>query len=229
MRVRIAVLAALTALSSAAAAQSFAPGFSALPKGATVAVMPSDIELYSISAGGVAEPKADWTEAAQKNFKQALLKKEGAFGLTVVQVPEAALDELGELNALHTAIARAIVIHHLGPVHLPTKEGKLDWSLGDAAQIAKKATGADYALYTWVRDGYASAERQATMAAIAILSLGRAIPGGGQQTAYASLVDLNSGRILWFNRIQRGSGDLRDADRAEETLDALLAKFPAPR
>ena len=102
-------------------------------------------------------------------------------------------------------------------------------SRGVWIKIAKKATGADYALYTWVRDGYASAERQATMAAIAILSLGRAIPGGGQQTAYASLVDLNSGRILWFNRIQRGSGDLRDADRAEETLDTLLAKFPAPR
>jgi hypothetical protein len=226
----VAVLALVAVLfSSAATAQSFAPGFSALPRGAKVAFMPSDIELYSISAGGVPEPKADWTEAAQKNLRQALTKKTAALGLTVIEVPDAALDELAELNALHTAVARAIVIHHLGPAHLPTKGGSLDWSLGEAARAAKKATGADYALYTWIRDSYASAERQAAIAAIAVLTLGRAAPGGGVQNAYASLVDLNTGRVLWFNRIQRASGDLREADRAEETLDALLARFPSAK
>jgi hypothetical protein len=219
----------MAALSGTAAAQSFAPGFSSLPKGARIALMPADIELYSISAGGVPEPKADWTEAAQKNFKQALMNRKNSLGVTLIDVPEAAFDELTEFNAVHTAVARAIVLHHLGPAHLPTKEGRMEWSLGEAAQIARKATGADYALYTWIRDGYASAERQATMAAIAIISLGRAMPGGGQQIAYASLVDLNSGRILWFNRIQRGTGDLREAEKAEETLDALIAKFPAAK
>jgi hypothetical protein len=47
------------------------------------------------------------------------------------------------------------------------------------------------------------------------------------QVGYASLVDLNTGQILWFNRLVRGSGDLREADKATETLDALLANFPA--
>jgi hypothetical protein len=219
----------MVALSGAATAQSFAPGFGSLPRNAAIALMPADIELYSISAGGVPEPKADWTEAAEKNFKQALMKKKGRLGVALIDVPEAALDELAELNAVHTAVARAIVLHHLGPAHLPTKAGKMDWSLGEAAGAARKATGADYALYTWIRDGYASAERVAAMAAVAVLTLGRAVPGGGQQTAYASLVDLRTGQVVWFNRIQRGSGDLREADKAEETLDALLAKFPAAK
>ena len=50
--------------------------------------------------------------------------------------------------------------------------------------------------------------------------------GGGLQSAYASLVDLDGGRVLWFNRIVRAHGDLRDAGGAAETVDALLKNFP---
>lgn len=222
----ILVFAFVAALPGVASAQAFAPGFHALPNGAKVAMMPIDIELYSISAGGIPEPKADWTEAARRNFRQAFLNRKDSLGISVLEVPGAALDELVEFNAVETAVARAIVVHHLGPSHLPTKGGNLDWSLGDAAHIARKVTGADYALYTWVRDSYASAERQAAIVAMALLGVG--IPGG-QQAAYASLVDLNTGRVLWFNRIQRGTGDLREPDKAQETLDVLLDKFPAAK
>jgi hypothetical protein len=207
-------------------AQALAPGFTALPKGAKVAFMPSDIELFSISAGGVPEPRADWTEAAGRYFRAALQKKTMA-SIAAVDVSDEQLDELSEINAVHAAIARAIALHHFGTLHLPTKAGNLDWSMGEAAQLVRKATGADYALFTWVRDGYASAERKAAMAAIAILSLGHAVIGGGQQIAYASLVDLNSGRVVWFNRLQRPTGDLREPDAAAETVSMLLIDFPA--
>jgi hypothetical protein len=49
------------------------------------------------------------------------------------------------------------------------------------------------------------------------------------QTGYASLVELDTGRVLWFNRLQRGSGDLREAEKAAETIDSLLNNFPAPK
>ena len=52
-----------------AQSKNLAPGFTALPKGTKVVIMPTDIELFSVSAGGVLEPKADWTEAASKYFK----------------------------------------------------------------------------------------------------------------------------------------------------------------
>ena len=42
----------------------------------------------------------------------------------------------------------------------------------------------------------------------------------------ASLVDLSTGEILWFNRLVRGSGDLREAEKAKESLGALLDSFP---
>jgi hypothetical protein len=61
---------------------------------------------------------------------------------------------------------------------------------------------------------------------MALLGIG---VGGGAQIGYASLVDLNNGRVLWFNRLLRATGDLREPDKAAETLNALLDQFPAPR
>jgi hypothetical protein len=224
-----ALLYGVVASASPAFAQSknLAPGFSALQVGSKVAIMPTDIELFSISGGGVLEPKADWTEAAARHFKNALIeKKKKALKLEVAEVSERDADEFAEVNALHGAIARAIALHHLGPMQLPTKEGKLDWSMGEATRAIKKATGADYALFTWVRDSYASAERVAAMIALALVGVG---VGGGMQTGYASLVELETGRVLWFNRLLRASGDLREADKAAETIDALLDSFPVPK
>lgn len=206
-----------------------APGFTGLPKDAKVAVMPLDVEIFSISAGGVFEPRADWTEAATRNFKSALAKRKGTLGLNTIEVSEKDADDLAELNSLHAAVARAIEMHHFGAgvMHLPTKEGKLDWSLGESARAVKKATGADYAIFNWIRDSHASDERKAAMVALAVLSLGRAVPRGGFQTAYASLVELDTGRVLWFGRLRRESGNLKESDEdAGETLDALFRTFP---
>jgi hypothetical protein len=209
-------------------APNLAPGFSGLPKGAKVVMMPADIEIYSISAGGVPEPRADWTEAGQRNFKTIVTRRQGTLGLSMTQLADKDADDFAEISALHTAIARAIAVHHFGPgsLNLPTKDGKLDWSLGDSTQALKKATGADYAVFSWVRDSHASAERQAAMVAIAVLSLGRAVPRGGRQTAYASLVELETGRILWFNRLSRESGNIKDEADAEETVESLFKAFP---
>jgi hypothetical protein len=32
--------------------------------------------------------------------------------------------------------------------------------------------------------------------------------------------------VVWFNRLARQSGDLREAESAAETVDALLSEFP---
>jgi len=217
------VTAGSAAAQGAAPSKNLAPGFAALPKGSKVAIMPTDIELFSISGGGVLEPKADWTEAASRYFRQALVKKKQTLGLDAVELSERDADELAGVNALHAAVARAIGLHHFGGVALPTKEGKLDWSLGESVHGIRKATGADYALFSWIRDSYASDERKAAMVALALIGVG---VGGGVQIGYASLVDLQTGRVLWFNQLARGTGDLREPDKAAETLDSLLDKFP---
>ena len=49
---------------------------------------------------------------------------------------------------------------------------------------------------------------------------------GGQQVCFASLVDLNTGNILWFNTLASGFGDLREPDSAEEATEALFDEIP---
>lgn len=51
--------------------------------------------------------------------------------------------------------------------------------------------------------------------------------GGGIQQGYATLIDLNDGKIVWFNRLISTTGDLREAKAAESSIDSLLKNFPA--
>lgn len=221
----------LSVAGNAALAQSknLAPGFSLLPGGAKIVIMPTDIELFLISAGGVPEPKADWTETATKHFKAALVEKKKSLGATTLDLSDKDADEFAEINTLHAAIASAISAHHFGPgfLNLPTKDGKLDWSLGDPVRRIKERTGADYALFSWIRDSYASGERIAATVLLALLGVG--IAPGGLQQGYASLVDLNTGQVVWFNRLFRSTGDLREPEKAAEVLNALLQNYPATK
>lgn len=206
--------------------KNFAPGFTERTAASRLAVIPADMELFSISAGGVPEPKADWTEAAQKHFRAAVFARKQQLGAGVVELQEKDVDDVAEINALHGAVAQAVFAHHMfgGALKLPTKNDALNWSLGDAVKPLRDKTGADYALFFWIRDTYASAERKAAMVALALLGVGIA---GGSQIGYASLVDLKDGRVVWFNDLRRASGDLREAQSASETVDVLLKGFPA--
>ena len=217
------VLLCGAAASAQAQSRNLAPGFTSLPKEAKVVVAPLDVELFELSAGGVLVPKADWTSAANKHMGEALKRKAGALGLASDFLSEALADEHAELLHLYGAVARAISMHHIGPLKLPTKEDKLDWTFGDSLRPLQQASGARYGLFTWVRDSYASAERKVMMVGLALLGVG---VGGGAQVGYASLVDLESGQVLWFNQLISVTGDLRDEKSAVASVDGLLSGFP---
>jgi hypothetical protein len=208
--------------------KNLAPGFTHLPKDAKVVVAPIDLELFEVSGGGVPEPKADWTDAALRHMKLALANKTVKIGLSSGDMDTKTAEEQAELLNLTAAVSRAIA----GNRTLPTKEGKLDWSFGDSLVPLQQATGSRYALFTWLRDSYASAERKAMMGVVAVLSAvatagaNVVILGGGIQSGYASLVDLETGQVLWFNQLISGSGDMRTEPEAAKTVDALLREFP---
>jgi hypothetical protein len=209
-----------------AQSRNLAPEFPGLPSGASIVVMSPDVELFSISAGGLSEPRADWTDAAARHIQNALQARARTSGWATRTLSEDDADELAEISTLHAAVARAISSHHMGPhnLALPTKQGKLDWSLGEAVQPLRDKTQGDYALFILLRDSYASTERKVAMVGMALL-FGVGLPGG-YQAGYASLVDLQSGRVLWFNQLSRGSGNLREEEAARETVTKLLENFP---
>lgn len=222
-----ALLAAGSVHSQETVSKHLAPGFETRTAGSKLVIAPADMELFSISAGGVTEPKADWTESAQKHFKVAIEARRPYLGADTRLLDDAFIDEVAELNALQRAVAAAVFIHHSrSGLKLPTKNERLDWSLGDAVRPLQLKTGADYALFTWIRDSYASDERKLAIVALALMG---SINFGGEQVGYASLVDLNTGRVVWFNDLRRMIGDLREQGAANETVEALLKGFPAMR
>lgn len=203
--------------------RNLAPNFTTMVPNSKILLMPIDIELFSLSAGGVLEPKADWTAAALKHMTQALRDKKKTIGAQSLELKEAEADDFDEISSLHAAVAGSIRIHHMGSIPLPTKQGKLIWSLGDAVKPIHERTNADYGLFVWMRDSYATAERKALMFGAALLGVG---VSGGFQIGYASLIDLRTGDVLWFNQAISGFGDVREAKPAAESIERLLANFP---
>jgi hypothetical protein len=45
---------------------------------------------------------------------------------------------------------------------------------------------------------------------------------GGQQIAFASLVDLKTGKVVWFNVLSSTVGDIRTPEGANEMVGKLL-------
>ncbi len=211
-------------ISPALAAPVSAPAFNGLPQDARVALMPLNVELFMISAGGLPEPVAEWSAQARENMSMSIRNREAAVGRTLVTDIDADDPQVVGLIRLHGTVASAIALHHyMDRYELPTKGKQLDWRLtGDTARLAER-TGADYGLFIFLRDSYATMERKATMVVAALFKVNL---GGGAQVGYASLVDLRSGRVVWFNRLSRQWGDLRDRASAEGTMDVLLEDFP---
>jgi hypothetical protein len=95
-----------------AQSRNLAPGFEQLPAGQRVVLMPVDVELFSLSAGGVAEPKADWTASAQQHMNAELRKRIADLKLDFTALADNDADDFAELIALHVAVARSINLHH---------------------------------------------------------------------------------------------------------------------
>lgn len=199
-----------------------------VPSTARVVLMTPDIELAELSAGGVLEPKADWTERAKVHVAEALRAEVSSRNASLAPYRPPANDPVREyqhnqLIRLHDQVGRAILAHHYGLLKLPNKDGKFDWALGKGVSVLAEDEAADYALFVFLRDTYATAGRQAARVGLAILGVG--IPGG-VQFGFASLVDLKTGNLVWFNRLVDPHGDLRDADPARSAMKKLLEDLP---
>ena len=200
------------------------------PPSTNVLLIEPDIILFELTAGGLEEPRADWTEAAKANVRKKLaqsLQKTGDKLIPYqppVNVPEQ-MHTQEQVLKLHEVVGQTVLIHKYVPYYeLPTKQGCFDWGLGECVKALKEDTGADYALFVYLRDSYTSPGRAALMVASALLF--GVVPQGGMQLGFASLVDLQTGQIVWFNRLVSPAGDLRTPEAAEKAIQELLVNNP---
>lgn len=233
--VRGAIVASTIALAACSGTKQVADLGFRPPEGSyKLIVMRPDVSVGLLTAGGITEPREDWTAAARTNVLNAITTRQaGHGGATTVAATrgdgggDPAM--LAELDRLHTAIGATILAHKYTALTLPTKAGTFDWTLGEPAIAYGKATGYDYALFFHARDSFSSSGRVA-LQAVAFMGcmVGVCIlPSGGQQAAFASLVDLHTGRIVWFNQRNSSVGDMRTADGADKVVAGLLDKMKA--
>jgi hypothetical protein len=209
-------------------------------------VLRPDVTVGSLTTGGMVQPRADWTEQARTYIVQALRAQQASRGgnITLIehrnQLPGVGEQELADVERLNFAVDQSIVQHKYLGDYLPTKRGRgLDWTLGaDAVKLGQK-TGYDYALFLHAEDEVASTGRIALgVLGLAGCFIGFCAPnvGGQQQLDYASLVDLKTGEVIWFNVVSAGSeipgikfGDLRTPQGAAQMVDRLLGRMKPGR
>jgi len=205
-------------------------------------VLRPDVSVGSVTTGGMVEPRADWTEQARANVTAALKAQQAGRGGQVLvvekrsDVPNVDPDTVAEIERLNFIVAQSIVLHKYLGVYLPTKRGKgLEYTLGREAVEFGRKTGFDYMLFLHAEDSFASTGRVVLQViGIAGCFVGFCVPniGGGGQLAYASLVDLKTGEVVWFNVLMAGTqiagvkmGDIRTPEGAAQMVERLLGRM----
>lgn len=221
-------IAALVVLSACAMSQprTFTGQFEPPPANSRVLLMTPDVSLSMLTASGLMEARADWSENSRQNLADSITAAMQTRSHTSIPLdPATAMDgRQGQIIRLHQAVGSSIVAIDYMHANIPTRRGRFDWTLGEGAQEIRQAHNADYALFVSANGSYASSGR--VMVMIGMAALGASVPLGGQQ-AFASLVDLRTGNIIWFNvATATPNEDMRDPEGASRLAESLLRDIP---
>lgn len=208
-------------------------------------VMRPDVQVFSLTAGGMAEARADWTEQARGHIINALRAQQAERGGKVQilarrnELAGVSEETVADLERLHGAVGSSIAMHKYMGAYLPTKRRRgLEYTLGEDAVALGRKTGFDYALFLHAQENIASTGRVALQVlGTAGCLIGICAPSGGSnEFAYASLVDLRTGEVVWFNVVQTGSqlpgikfGDIRTPEGAATMVERLVGRMKPGR
>jgi hypothetical protein len=219
-------VALLVAACATSTPQTFSGQFQPPPDNSRVLLMTPDTQFAIMTASGLQEPREDWSNSGRDNLATALATYVQTAGHNPSTLdPTTAMEgRVGQIIRLHDAVGQSILITRLLPASLPTRREGFEWTLGAGAQELASVHNADYALFVTARGSWASGGRVAAMVGLSLLGVG--IPLGGQQ-AFASLVDLRTGNVIWFNAVTAMSDeDMRESAGASEVIDRLMAEAP---
>lgn len=196
-----------------------------------VVLLPVDVDVYEMSAGGVKEEVPEWSRAAESNLRNALLMTAPGDSCCVTrQIDTASL----------TAEERAVVEEHLtlfstvagnalwrdlpGNSAWKFRSEHFDDTLGDGLAFLKTKYGMDAGLVILGEDVVSTAGRKTTAFVGAIF--GVAVPLG-HSVLIGGLVDFGSGDLLWMDHaVSTGTADLRDPDSCRELAHGLMKDYP---
>lgn len=200
---------------------------SALPK--KVIVLPVDVEVMEVSAGGVEEEVPDWSrEASQSVFKAlsaAIAKQPGMKEIPAPRFTGSVAANVDEHLALYK-----LVVNTASKMGWEHKVRRFDYSIGPGLRMLAEQTGADAAIMVYGRDHASTAGRKARAVAshIPIINIFTGpTPTLGHSFIHIGVVDLRTGDLLWMNSNYReGSTNLRDPDDAAKMMNTIFEWYP---
>lgn len=235
-----------------AGAKDFALQGYALPvdKPVTIALMRPDVSVGELQGGGLPQPNADWTNQAREQIAKALKAELGGRKIEFVSMEErlaasapadpgavpggsAAADTVEQYRGLHTAVIDSIMAHQYNTPgrggKLPTKVNNFAYTMGPGTAELGKVSGANYGLFVMTYDQFASASRKAMQVAGALGCLIGVcvLVSGGIHVSYVSLVELETGNVVWFNLLRGSKGDVREEAGARDMVKAIMTRMPA--
>jgi len=203
-----------------------------LPK--KILLLPIEIRVHEISAGGVVEKVDDWSKQASTNARQyirTLAASRDVF--TIVETPALNAQDRAQLEqhvALYEVVAGSADLALASPISAWRERAKdFDYTLGPGLKPLAEHSGIDAAMILTGTDYISSAGRKAAMAMgvlLGALAGGIFIPQGGTSFVSVGVVDMRTGNLLWFASDQSATTDLRNEQDVQRILEQMFQTYP---
>lgn len=199
-------------------------------------LVPPDVKIYELTAGGVQELRDDWIEEGEKNIAKFLMEdfQEKPIRIESVEMNDKLKEELEEIQALYRAVSQSIEWHtYPGPNLFREKQENFDYSIGSIEEILD-IFKADALIFAYAMDEEATGGRTAvkvgeilvgaTIAAFTGVYVGPSHISGSYLSV--ALID-RSGTILWYGlKNDEGGFDFRNPESAARIVKAVVSDFP---
>lgn len=198
-----------------------------------IVVMPMDVEVYKVSAGGVRELVDEFTLEAKNNIKTALdneISQTHNYKLLYLRDLKEVTDTKEKLLfkdalALYVALDTSIITHTYPPNIFKDKLKNFDYTFGPNLNAINSYGDADTLLFIRGGDYLSSGGRVALMVWAAVM--GFTPTNAGPPHLSVALVDPKSGDILWYNSFYPQQGyNFRNKDSVSNFVKILLKGFP---
>lgn len=195
----------------------------------TVGLLPPDIKIYELSAGGDTELRDDWSAAGREAVLKALGEafKERGIAVRPLAVDKDMQGALEDLTALYRAVSYSIVEHTYKHPPFQTKLENFDYSVGPVDDVLRRQQ-ADLFLIVYGIDEISTSGRKALRGVGLVLGsvTGQQVLSQGTTALNIALLD-RSGAVLWYKIAGDDGGyDLRDSNSARKFVQRLVADFP---
>lgn len=193
-----------------------------------ILLLPPQMFVAELSAGGVIQKQDDWTREANENLLAAAethLRENGRFEpLRMPMLENEDAEKVESHIGLYDRVSFAIYIYGRGlDSGWQHKKTEWDYTLGNGLAFLREKTGADTALIFTGADIISTSGRKAAFAVG--LMLGIAIPIG-QSFISVGLADLKTGEIRWMSYDQSMTLDSRDPAAVQELVRDFFISYP---